>query len=202
MVALDGPQPAARPGDIVTLIGRNLSATTGVRVSGLRIAAAIELAPTSVAESAVSVQIPTPPTLPAGMASVAALTGDSGGEPIASNQVPIALAPTIAAKAPLKAKLTNGSATVQVTCAPAVQPGQTVALIVGEQLVTGQVGAAGTPARTKLSFSLSGLPAGTYTLRLRIDGVDSIPVAAPVAQPAPDEPAPMRIDPTQTVVLA
>lgn len=202
MVAADGPQPAAQPGGVVTLMGRNLGAVTSVRVLGLRIPAPINLAPTSVADTAVSVQIPTPPTLPAGTASVAALVDDSTGNPLISNEVPIALAPTIVSKAALKAKLTNGSATLQVSCAPAVQPGQTVALIVGERLVAGQIGAAGTPARTKLPFSLSGFTAGTYTLRLRVDGTDSIPVAAPLTPANVDKAVPMSIDPTQTAVLA
>lgn len=201
MAAPDGPQPAARPGDVVTLFGRNLGAVSAVRVSAPGIAAPIELPPASSTETAVTVPIPTPPSIPAGMASVAALGDDGTGSVISSNHVPLALAPTIVSEAALQAQLTGGTATLEVKCAPAVQPGQTVALIVGERLIPGEVGASGSPARSQLAFSLSGFTAGTYTLRLRVDGTDSIPVAAPAAAPNLDEAAPMSIDPAQTVRL-
>jgi len=115
--------------------------------------------------------------------------------------VPLALAPTIVSKAALKAKLVSGAATVKVSCSPAVKPGQTVALIVGERLVVGAPAPPGSPDRKQLSFDLTNFSAGTYTLRLRIDGADSIPVAAPVTPVNPDDPATMTVDPTQTLVL-
>ena len=115
--------------------------------------------------------------------------------------MPLQLAPTIVSTAALKATLSGGTATVQVSCSPPVEPGQTIALIVGDTMVAGTVGASGTAARTQLPFQLTGIVAGTYTLRLRVDGADSIPVAAPVTPANPDDPATMTIDPSQTLVL-
>ncbi len=39
-------------------------------------------------------------------------------------------------------------------------------------------------------------------LRLRVDGVDSVPVVEAATPVNPDEPAPISLDPTQTVVLS
>lgn len=196
-----GLQPSARPGDTVVLLGRNLGAVTSVRVTGPRLAAPVDIPPASVTASEVSVQIPQPAHLPAGIVSLAVIVDDAGGTPSVSNEVPLMLAPTIVSASALKAKLAHGAATLQVSCDPPVEPHQTVALVVGEQLIRGPVGATRAPARSKLPFVLSGFTAGTYTLRLRVDGVDSIPVAVPGAAVGADEPAPMSIDPAQTVVL-
>jgi hypothetical protein len=91
---------------------------------------------------------------------------------------------------------------VTVTCSPAVQPGQTIALIVG----TTPVPLAPVPASTsQLTFSLQGFIAGTYLLRLRIDSVDSIPAVIPPAPgPLPvnvNEPVPMKFDDNQKLEL-
>jgi hypothetical protein len=105
----------------------------------------------------------------------------------------------IVSNAQLTAKLKpNAPTPLTVTCTPAVEPSQTAVLIVGSQLVAATPVAA---ASTSLTFALSGFTAGTYTLRLRIDSVDSIPVAAPPSPSNPDEPAPMQIDPNQQLVL-
>lgn len=202
MVAAPGSQPAAKPGDAVTLLGRNLGAVIGVRVSAPALAAPVELQPTSATASELSVAIPSAPSLPAGMASVSALMDDGSGNQIVSNAVPLMLAPTIVSEAALKAKLSNGAATLQVSCAPAVHAEQTVSLVVGDRLIPGETGAVGTPARSKPQFTLSGFTAGTYMLRLRVDGVDSVPVVEAATPVNPDEPAPISLDPTQTVVLS
>ena len=118
---------------------------------------------------------------------------------VASNAAPVAIAPTIVSTAQMKVKLAKtGPTALNLTCAPAVQPGQTVALVLNAQVVTLAPVQAAT---TKLGFSLTVFTAGTYTMRLRIDAVDSIPVAAPVTSPNPFAPAPMQFDPTQQVVL-
>jgi Pvc16 N-terminal domain len=201
MAAAPASQPAAKPGDTVTLLGRGLGAVTGVRVSGPALTAPVELPSTPAGASEISIAIPSPPTLPAGMASIEALMDDGSGNQIVSNAVPLMLAPTIVSKAALKAKLAKGAASLQVSCAPAVEGSQTVALVVGDRLIAGETSAAGTPARSKLQFALSGFTAGTYMLRLRVDGADSIPVVAAAPPVSPDEPAPLSIDTSQTVVL-
>ena len=115
--------------------------------------------------------------LPAGSAAAVAIAAAEAGT-LVSNEIPVALAPTITGKLPLAARLTNDAATVALDCAPPVEAGQAIALIVGEQVVLGTPGEPGTPARTQLEFSLTGFAPGTYPVRLRVDGIDSIPLAA------------------------
>jgi hypothetical protein len=192
-------QAAARPGDTVTLLGHNLAAVTDVVMTHARLGQTSSLTPSTRTATALTVQLPDPPTLPAGVATVVAQFDAGIGTPVASNAVPLALAPVIVSNAQLTAKLKpNAPTPLTVTCTPAVEPSQTAVLIVGSQLVAATPVAA---ASTSLTFALSGFTAGTYTLRLRIDSVDSIPVAAPPSPSNPDEPAPMQIDPNQQLVL-
>ena len=200
-------QSAARPGDALALVGSNLSTITAVQISHPLAAQPLTLAPLSRTGSQVTVQLPDPPQLPAGIATVvvtfdASMDQATGAGPATdtSNAVPVALAPTLVSNAPLTATLARGGPTaITVTCSPAVQPRQTIALVVGSQLVTLAPVQA---ASSQLSFGLQGFTAGTYLLRLRIDSVDTIPV---VSLPAPgnsNQPAPMQFDPNQQLVLS
>ena len=113
-------------------------------------------------------------------------TAAAGSVTVTSNAVPVALAPKLVSNAQLKAKLAeNGATALTVNCSPPVLPQQTIALIVGSQLVSSAPVQAAT---SQLSFGLQGFTAGTYLLRLRIDSVDSIPVAS-AARTGEREPA-------------
>jgi hypothetical protein len=199
-------QPAARPGDVLALMGSYLSSTTAVQVSHPLATAPLTLAPLSVTASQVTVQLPDA-QLPAGMATVAATfavamdqANGAGPTTDSSNAVPVALAPTLVSSAPLTAKLAaSGPTTVTVNCSPPVQPGQTAALLVGSSLVSS---APLQTASSQLSFDLQGFAAGTYLLRLRIDAVDSIPVVTLPAPENADQPVPMQFDPNQQLVLS
>ncbi|MDQ6617623.1 MAG: DUF4255 domain-containing protein [Actinomycetota bacterium] len=192
MAAPPGGQPGARPGDTVTLTGQHLSGVSQVQVSGAALAAPQLLAVATASDAAVTVVIPATAPLPAGIVGVTALTTGSGLEALASNEAPLALVPVLTNTAPLAGALAAGAASVVVTCAPPVVAGQTVALVVGDRIVTGAVGAPGTAPRTSLSFPLVGFTAGTYVVRLRVDGQDSLPVVA----------GGTGFDPNQSLVLA
>jgi hypothetical protein len=199
-------QPAAQPGDVLTLTGSYLSATSAVQVTHPLAAQPLMLAPLSLTASQVTVQLPDPPQLPAGIVTVAAtfdalMDQATGAAPatVTSNAVPVALAPKLVSDAPLTAKLTqNGPTTVTVNCSPEVQPRQTIALIVGSQLVSSEPLQA---ASSQLSFGLQGFTTGTYLLRVRIDQADSIPVVKPPTPANSSQPAPMQFDPNQQLVL-
>jgi hypothetical protein len=202
-------QSAAQPGDVLTLMGSYLSAITAVQVSHSLAEQPLALTPLTVTASQVTVQLPDPPTLPAGIATVAAtfdalmdqtVTAGAGSVTVTSNAAPVALAPKLVSNAQLKVKLAKaGATTLTVNCSPAVQPQQTIALIVGSQLVSLEPVQA---ASSQLSFSLQGLTAGTYLIRLRIDSVDSIPVVSPPAPGNASQPTPMQFDPSQQLVLS
>ena len=200
-------QPAAQPGDMLTLTGSHLSAITAVQLSHPLAGQPLTLTQLSLTASQVTVQLPDPPQLPAGIATVAATfdaamdqgTG-AGPATVTSNAVPVALAPKLVSNAPLTVKLArSGPTTVTVNCSPAVQPQQTIALIVGSHLVPSQPVQA---ASSQLSFGLQGFTRGTYLLRLRIDSVDSIPVVSPPAPGTANQPVPMQFDPHQQLVLS
>lgn len=182
--------PAARPGDPVRLVGKNLAGVSAIQVSGARLTAPQTLPASNVADTGVTVTIPSTGTLlPAG---TVLLTPIATGIEAPGNTVALGLAPTLVIKKPpLKAKLTNGAATVTVGCNPQVLPGQPIALIVGDRIVAGTTP---TTATSTLSFQLSGFSAGTdpYLLRLRVDYQDSIPI---------DVNDPLTFDQNQKLVL-
>jgi hypothetical protein len=191
-------QPGARPGDTVTLTGQGLGAVTQIQMSGGALSGPRQLPAVQLPGGAITFTMPADaaapagPALPAGILAVTAqVTGDNDAV-VDSNSVPLPAIPVLTSKKPLTAKLSSGSATVTVTCSPPVQPLQTTALLLGSQIVTGSVGAAGSAPRTSLSFSLTGFTTGTYIVRLRIDGQDSVPVV----------PGQTGFDPNQSLVLS
>jgi hypothetical protein len=193
-----GGQPGARPGDKVTLTGQGLGAVSQVQVSGGALASPQQLPVVQAPDGAVSFTMPPDakppagPALPAGILAVTAqVTGDNGAI-LGGNSVPLAAVPVLTNTAPLTAKLSGGSATVTVTCSPPVQALQTTALVVGDKIVTGSAGTAGSAPRSSLPFTLTGFTAGTYVVRLRVDGQDSLPVI----------PGQTSFDPNQSLVLS
>jgi len=122
------------------------------------------------------VQLPTAPALPAGTVLLRAVAPAASGQQLVSRGIPLSLAPAIIGKLPAAAMLTKGVTSLQLECSPPVEPEQTVALIVGERVVPGVPGAPGSQPRSELDFELTNFVAGTYPLRLRVDGQDSIPV--------------------------
>lgn len=95
-----------------------------------------------------------------------------------SSELPFALAPSITAVSPLAA--VGPDVTVNVACAPDVRPDQRVSLFLGDR----EVPAPAHPAQTAtLPFAVTGLKAGSYLVRLRVDGVDSIPIDLTAAKP-------------------
>lgn len=100
---------------------------------------------------------------------------------LVSNVVGFALAPSIT----IAPNSTDGPATpgspLTVTCGPRIRDGQDVGLLFGDQqlLPTAVTNpAAGDPNQTPttLTFEVPTVAPGTYTVRLRVDGVDSVPV--------------------------
>jgi hypothetical protein len=97
-----------------------------------------------------------------------------------SNAVTFSLAPTITVS---PAQAAPGNIQLTVTSAPMLQPGQRIALL----FRAGEIVAA--PLTTKTDQSVFALPnvpagqAGEYVVRLRVDGVDSIPIDRLAATP-------------------
>ena len=114
-----------------------------------------------------------------------------------TNSVPIVIAPSVSA-APLAA-VAGTPFTLTVACSPRVRPLQEprVRLLLGTaELVPTTID---TPADTaqpsSIGFAVPGLPAGAYLLRLRVDGIDSLPVLFTGSPPV------LGFDPAQKLVV-
>lgn len=98
-----------------------------------------------------------------------------------SNELPLQIAPRIteingtALPVPpnplISIARTNGDAIITVKCEPEVLPEQNVSLVIDSHEVMADAHPAQTDAFT---FNIKAIAAGTYRLRLRVDGVDSL----------------------------
>lgn len=119
------------------------------------------------------------------------------GENWISNSVPLMIAPRITIMNPNQAA---GDFSLQIECSPRILPNQesNVFLIFGDRM---QKPAAITPPGdplqpSSLQFDLEGIIAGDYLVRLRVDGIDSLPVLTSGTPPL------LSFDPQQKVSVA
>lgn len=215
-------QPALRLGEDVLIHGSNLGGagvTAWLEHAGLGIA--IALAPVVVngnrrgaqQGTQLSLHLPDPTqdagamaTWAVGLYSVALEisttlpSASSGGSPTPlrwrTNRVPLVLAPLITVS-----PLAHAAGTVNLTvrCTPRLRPTQEaqVRLLFGmtEQRPSLIVTPANTALPTTLSFVIPDVPAGAHIVRLRVDGIDSLPVTYGGA------PAHFEFDALQTVTV-
>jgi hypothetical protein len=164
-------QRTAKLGDTVTLLGQHLDGDqVNVQFSPLRLPAPEKVpAQKGGTSTLVQVVIPNnaPDKWPAGIYNVQVLVTSNQQDLPLTNALPLAIAPQIVGKLPLKVKQ---PANINLTCAAPVQPSQMVSLLVGSQEVPADPHPA---AATKLSFASTALTTGTFPIRLRVDGVDS-----------------------------
>ena len=202
--SLDYPrtQPALRLGEDLLLAGRQLSLDHArVRFSSLRLEAPIDLVPQGGgAAGTLRVHLANPAEdihaasrWAPGMYTVALLLQPPGLPALLSNELPLVLAPSITLGALTAAA---GDVGVNLTCMPRIRAGQRVFLLFGDRLLVPQSVSNPPDAQqpTALVFKLTGVPVGTYTVRLRVDGADSIPVDFSGSMPA--------FDANQQVVVA
>jgi Pvc16 N-terminal domain len=184
------PDPSALlPGETLVLRGSNLAGTSvAVRIKHQLMEADRVLTPLAGA-TARELRVVVPDlhaVLPAGFYTVAVDVGTDettqhGVVNIkrTTNRLAFALAPGITSPMPTSAPrdLTTGDATLTLTCKPDAQPGQRVALMLGDREIPARH--FNTPTST-LHFDFSNPPPGvaagpfTFYARLRVDGVDSL----------------------------
>jgi hypothetical protein len=137
----------------------------------------------------VTVTLPSSPTTwPAGFYTVCLMV-QRPGETYrrTTNQLSFGLAPSLTITPPTAA---GPSINYTATCNPEVRPEQYAALLLGDQEIVAQPHSTQTAT---LSFKAQNLSPGTYFLRLRVDGVDSLLVNRAVTPPV--------FDPTQKVIV-
>ncbi|PTR34026.1 uncharacterized protein DUF4255 [Luteibacter sp. OK325] len=193
-LALPQQQTAARLGDRIVLRGRQLTVTNAMlRFSSLRLDGPVEVAPVpgdapgslGVHLADVSQDADAPSRWAPGIYTVALLLRTPGLPAVMSNELPLALAPSISVS-PQTAP--SGTINLTIDCLPRVRDGQRVFLLFGDQLVSpsGINNPADLHQPTSITFSVADVAKGTYTVRLRVDGADSIPVDFSGSVPAFD----------------
>ena len=203
--ALSDLLPAARLGDDLVVTGANLTGAAALTLSCDRLSINGELPVTAGARPGeLSAHLPTPTEAAAAMSAwgvgiySAALRVARAGQPDwSTNGAPLAISPLITVT-----PLAGAPGTLQLTveCTPRLRSLQEA----GVRLLFGDAEIApvtvDTPADstqpTTLTFAPAGVAAGTYVARLRVDGIDSLPVTVTGSPPAFD------FDPQQTVTVA
>jgi hypothetical protein len=166
-----------RAGDRVLLLGERLGGDGAtIRFRSPRVPEPISVV-ASPESTPARVVVELPAALPAGFATAAVVVEQAAGETLSSNQVPMAVAPLVTLAAN---DAVGPDFTLTATIDPAPLPSQPATLLFGARQV---------PATTvnggDVTFELTGVQAGLYTVRVRIDGVDSVPVPAPVPGQSP-----------------
>jgi hypothetical protein len=202
-------QQAARLGEDITIVGGQLTIVgTTVRFTSSRVAQPVELVPQAgLTPDEITVHIPGQADdaealshWAPGFYTVGLVQQRAGLPPITSNELAFALAPRITV-APTSAPA--GTISLTLVCEPRIADGQRVLLLFGDR----QVGPATittppittqplTVPPTTITFAVPDVTAGSYLVRLRVDGVDSIPVVYTGTPPIPG------FDPAQKVIVA
>jgi hypothetical protein len=195
----------ARLGDRIELVGRRLEGDAViVRFEHPLTGATIEHPPDAIppaSASSVTVTLPndaaTAAAFPPGMYMVGVVVtrATDAGSPRRSNLLPLALAPRLVIADPLPIvdgvdDEGNPTRHISLGCIPHVWPTQRAVLLLGGNEFPAEPRAA--PTGT-LEVDVSGVPAGTYFARIRVDGVDSFLVDRTKTPP--------EFDPSQSITL-
>jgi hypothetical protein len=190
--------PSAQLGGLLTLEGQHLNSELKVRFNTFKLGQSLELTP-EIGGSSHQLQVRLPSGSPAisdwlaGFYSVSLVTRLPDLPAWTSNEVALGLAPTITLSA-LNASVGD---TVTITCTPRVRPEQRVLILFADQQL--QVQSINTPPDTTqpttLTFQVPPVAAGEYVVRLRVDGVDSLPFKRSGTPPH------LLFDPNQKVVI-
>jgi hypothetical protein len=179
--------PAARLGDTLTIQGAQLAADTLIaRFRHSLLDDFLDLTPAAERKAdEIKVVLPDQgidPAVgskwPAGFYTLSLVVQRAGLPEWSTNALALPLAPRITSISPVTAPA--GSVTLTIECRPQVRPSQRVALLFGARTIAPQPFVLpGDPnAASTLTFQVSDAAARAepYVARLRVDGVDSIPV--------------------------
>lgn len=197
-----GSLPSVQLGTDVTLEGESL---TGGGITA-RFASPLLTAPISIGTSAgpngsLTVHLANAPEDPGafakwvpGIYTVSLVVNRPPRPPWTSNEIAFGLAPTITVS---PTTTPAGTITLTITCSPRINSQQRVLLLFGSQQVAPQsmTNPADTTKPTSLTFQVPGVAASAalYPVRLRVDGVDSMPFVATGSPPK------FAFDPNQSV---
>jgi hypothetical protein len=202
-IVMQRSQSAARLGENITLHGKALTTNNAsVRFTSQRLDTPVELTPTVADEAGnLAVHIPSKAedvnvlkNWTPGLYTVGVVLRLPGVPELLSNEIAFALAPQIAIHPPLS--VTKGTVNLTIDCEPRLTGDQPVLLLFGDrQVKPASINTPAMPAPTTLTFSIPDVDAGSYVVRLRVNGVDSIPVIYSGTPPLP------AFDGSQTVTV-
>lgn len=185
-------QDGVRLGETLTFDGHDLwetGAAVAVRFEHRSWDAPVDLVAATATATQTTVAIPNVPSgWPAGLYRVSVVV-TTGGTARPSNEVAFYLAPRITNIA--STPISGGSTTVSLTFDPEAWPEQHASLLIAGRAIAAQ---AFTAQTDMLDFVVSDAVPGTYYIRLRVDGSDSLLIDYTGPVPA--------FDPSQQVMLA
>lgn len=145
-------------------------------------------------DTAVDPQVPS--QWAAGFYTLTGVVQRSGLPAWVTNALPFALAPQVLSRAPDSIAAGALPATLTLTCIPQIRPEQRVSLLFGgREFSPDTITTPPDPtAVTTLTVTIDDVLPGDYVVRLRVDGVDSIPVTF-------SQTAPPQFDDNQKVTI-
>lgn len=183
--------PSAQLGTVLTIAGRNLGGeAVSVRFDHARLAMTKTMVVPSSDRSGAEAKVTLTDDVAAqiewapGLYTVVVVVNNGGAERT-TNQLPMSFASKITGIAPPNpvARDISGNATLTITCSPQVRPTQRAALLIADREVAAQAHPADTDM---LLFTVENAPVVIDALvRLRIDGVDSLPFKRQAIPPPP-----------------
>ncbi|HYY96180.1 MAG TPA: hypothetical protein VE713_16865, partial [Pyrinomonadaceae bacterium] len=194
---LPDSQSSARLGDTIVIQGQNLTAeNVSVRFINRLLPAPIELIPAAGdREGELKVQLPDTPAAMSewvpGLYTVSLVVRRPNLPPWTTNEIPLGIAPIIT-RAPTSVVIGDK---LTLTSKPRVRDEQRLLMVIGSEQVAPD-GVNNDPDLTlpsSIDFTVPTLSVGAFVVRLRVDGLDSIPV---IRQGTPPTPA---FDPDQMV---
>lgn len=176
--------PSAQVNDEIAILGANFSGGQArVRLTHQVLAnGQLDLQPIAVNDETITFKLP---TLPAVFYKLAVIVSRPGETDRFSNELILTVAPTISLPVTAAAA---GPISLTVNTAPAILLTQRTSLIFNNQEVLPETRALPTDP---FVFQLTNVQAGNYVVRLRVDGIDSMPVDRTSQIPA--------FDPNQTL---
>ncbi|NJM65776.1 MAG: DUF4255 domain-containing protein [Acaryochloris sp. RU_4_1] len=183
-IRLPHRQASAQFGDIIALNGSHLdSRNLTVQFHNVRLGHTLKLTPLpEQTETQLQVRLPSPADPARAIAqwwagfyrlSVVVQRPDYEWT---TNELPLALAPQVLSITPQE--VPPGRSVLTLTCWPQIRPEQQVVLLMGDRGIALQDLSSPTDltAPSTLTFQLKDMQPGLYVVRLRVDGVDSIPI--------------------------
>lgn len=189
---------AVRLGEELALEGRNLDSGVRVRVSSPLLVQSVLLDPEPGA-TVDSLTVKLPSMVDVGVMSewapgfytAAVVAVRPGIRDLVSNSVPFAIAPLITLSAK---QLPAAGGTLTVSCTPRLRDSQQATLLLGTNVIgeKNRVAVSDLTQPSKSEYDVAGAANESYVVRLRADGVDSIPI---------DPAKPLTFDDEQTVTF-